>query len=661
MVAAVLACAACLSYRNSLSIPFLFDDVPAIVENPSIRDLREIGEVLLPDLEGGVTTSGRPVLNLSFAINRAIGGDDVRGYHALNLAIHYLSALLLFGVVRRAFLLRPSSKATGLSASAMAAAVAGLWMLHPLQTSAVTYLAQRAESLCGLFYLATLYTFVRATESTRPRWWFAGSIAACALGMGTKEVMVSAPLLVLLFDRTFVAGTFAEAWRCRKAYYGALAGTWIVLVVFAFETSGRGTTAGFETVVTPWSYLLTQCAAIVHYIRLAVWPHPLVFDYGTATVASLASVWWQAAMLAGLAGGSVWALVKRPVLGFWAVWFFAILAPSSSVVPVASQTVAEHRMYLPLAAIVVLGVSAAGRWLRRPVSFGVFAAGLAVGSGLLTAARNGDYKSGRTIWEDTAAKMPGNPRARINLALALSSAGDYAEALGQLDLALKADPSSADAHYNRGVLLSKLGRKAEAGFAYQAAIRFYPNHAQALNNLGNLAHESGDLAKAEDFFRRAIASRAGYSDALGNLSAVLLDAGRTDESLLQAEAALRANPSSAEAAFRVGNALLGKGRAREAMSTFEKAVELNPAHADAHNNLGNLFVEFDQLGPALFHYQQAIALRPGMIPPRRNAAIILAHLGRNAEAIAQLEALTRLAPEDPVYREQLARLRQQAP
>jgi len=611
---------------------------------------------LMPDLEGGVTASGRPVLNLSFAINHALGVYNPAGYHVMNLAIHYLAALILFGIVRRT-MGRAVPDMAGDRAFWMAASVSAIWMLHPLQTSAVTYLSQRAESLCGLFYLLTVYAFVRGTSSTRPVWWLGASIAACALGMGTKEVMVSAPILVLLYDRTFVAGSFADAWNQRRRYYSILAATWLLLVFLLVATSGRGTTAGFETVVSPWIYLLTQCGALVHYLRLAFWPHPLVFDYGTATVGSLGAVWWQALLLSCLAGACLWALVRRPVTGFLGAWFFCVLAPSSSFVPVASQTIAEHRMYLPLAAVIVGVVVAMARHIRSQRLFNTAVAVISLALGAATVARNGDYASEREIWEDTVDKMPANPRAHINLAMALTSAGNTAAALSQLDLALQAQPSSPDAHYNRAVLLSKIGRKVEAGAAYRSAIQFYPNHAEALNNYGSLLHEQGDLAGAETHYRRAIAARAGFGGAIENLSAVLLEMGRADEALLHAESAVDLDPRSAEAAFRLGNALLANGRAQDARRAFEVAVHLDPEHADARNNLGNLLVEMEQYEAALEHYLRVIDLRPEMIPPRRNAAIILAMLGRNAGAVEQFEALARIAPEDPFYREQMERLR----
>jgi protein O-mannosyl-transferase len=173
---------------------------------------------------------GRPVVNLSLALNYALGGSNVWGYHALNLAIHIiLAGLTLFGVVRRT-LLRPALRERfSPSAARLALVVAVLWTAHPLQTEAVTYVSQRCESLMGLFYLLTLYCFVRGADSQRCGWWFTLSVVACLLGMATKEVMVTAPLLVLLYDRTFVTGSFRKAWTRHRRLYLSLAGTWLLL------------------------------------------------------------------------------------------------------------------------------------------------------------------------------------------------------------------------------------------------------------------------------------------------------------------------------------------------------------------------------------------------------------------------------------------------
>ena len=183
------------------------------------------------------------MVNLSLAINYALGGMATWGYHALNLAIHILAGLTLFGVVRRT-LLQPSLLTRfGQAALSLALAVAVIWTIHPLQTEAVTYIAQRAESLMGLFYLLTVYCFIRGTESETPGIWYKLSVAACLLGMASKEVMISAPLMVLLYDRTFVGGSFRQAWERRRPLYMGLFGTWLLLGYLVVGTHNRNRTA----------------------------------------------------------------------------------------------------------------------------------------------------------------------------------------------------------------------------------------------------------------------------------------------------------------------------------------------------------------------------------------------------------------------------------
>ncbi len=238
------------AFSSSFGGTFVFDDPAAIVRNPTIRQLWPISVPLSPP-NHGETVSGRPLLNLSLAINYAISRDEVWSYHAVNLAIHLLGTLLLFGILRRTFLLPSLRDRWGKAALPLAFAVALLWAVHPLQTESVTYIVQRAESLAGLFYLLTLYFFIRGAEGDSPIFasakigtvptirgasvegsgvrgqgsgpgidpssfilppvvWYVGSVIACLLGMAVKEIMVSAPLVVLLYDRTFSPGPFAK-------------------------------------------------------------------------------------------------------------------------------------------------------------------------------------------------------------------------------------------------------------------------------------------------------------------------------------------------------------------------------------------------------------------------------------------------------------------
>jgi hypothetical protein len=245
IAAGVIVLAAVCANLNSLSVPFLFDDTRAITDNPTIRHLGALRAVLSPPHDGSAVM-GRPLVNITLAINYAIGGTSVYGYHVFNLLLHICTGLALFGVARRTLLQPVLTARFGPIATEVALAVSLLWTLHPLQTESVTCVVQRTELLVGLFYVLTLYGFVRSTERGAALDWAPLAVASCVLGMASKEVMVTAPLMVLLYDRTFVAGSFRGAWRTRRTFYCFLGGTWLLLAALVANTGGsRGAAAGF--------------------------------------------------------------------------------------------------------------------------------------------------------------------------------------------------------------------------------------------------------------------------------------------------------------------------------------------------------------------------------------------------------------------------------
>ena len=492
-----LAAAVAAAYWGSLAAPLLYDDHVWITANPSIRSLWPPGPVLAPAV--GPWVGGRPVVNLSLALNYAVGGDRPLGYHAANVAIHLLAALALFGVARRTLDLLAERVPAERDRLLLALAVSLLWAVHPIQTEAVTYVSERSESLMGLFYLLTLYGFIRGARPGASRAWLPLSAASCLLGMATKEVMATAPLLVLAYDRTFVAGSAAAALRLRPRYYGALAASWVVLAWLCAGLRARG--VGYGLGFTWWAYGLTQCWGIVHYLRLALVPHPLVFDYGVRGVGSaLAALPWALA-LAALAAAAWAAFRRRTLAGYAGAWVLGILAPASSVIPVAFQPVAEHRMYLPLAGVVALGVAGAWCWLGRRSLPLLGAAALALGA--LTCLRNADYRSEVSIWSDTVLRRPENPRARLALGEALAREGRHPEAAQQFSEAIRIDPGDAQARHDLGLALFRMGRAEEALAQYRSIVAPSPDSASlhrdtamALERLGRLPEAAAEFARA---------------------------------------------------------------------------------------------------------------------------------------------------------------------
>ncbi len=635
----VIVLAALAAYHNSFFGPFVFDDLSSIPENPTIRDLSSLSRVFSPPAER--TVGGRPLVNLSLAVNYALGGTDVWGYHAVNLAIHILAGLALFGVVRRT-LARPLPA----EATQLAGLVALLWTVHPLQTEAVTYTVQRTESLMGLFYLLTLYCFIRGVQvqedggraagtsagpnradppgggasGGRRNRWYGFSVAACLLGMASKEVMVSAPVMVLLYDRTFVAGSFREAWRRRQRVYLGLAATWLLLGGLVASVGGnRGGSTGVGSGASFGAYALTQFPAVMDYLWLSVWPHPLVFDYGAQWVKDVVDVVPAALAWITLVAGTVFALKRQPVIGFLGAWFFSILAPTS-LMPGPRQTMAEHRMYLALAAVISLAVVGAYAWGGRRMLLAWFA--VAIGLGWLTVSRNEDYRSELSVWSDAVAKCPGNQWSQVNLGMALYDQGRTEEALKRFEKTLQLAPNDSGAHNDLGLALAKLGRLPEAVNHYETALRIRPNFPEAHNNLG--------LA--------------------------LLESDRPAEALVHLETALRLKPSLATVHFNLGKTLAKLGRLEDAITRYREAIQINPRDAAACTNLGNVLARSGRQSEAIPWYEMAGGLDPDDAMAQYNLAMALAQVGRISEAIDHFQAALRLRPDDAEARERLMQL-----
>ena len=623
---AIIVVAVVGAYHGTLTVPFMFDDVPAIVENESIRNLGAWREVLSPPATSAGAV-GRPLVNLSLALNYAVGGLDVRGYHALNVLLHLLAGLTFFGLARRTFQLpacgglfehRHAAEAQALPLAGVTALV---WAVHPLLTESVTSVIQRDEVLATLLLFFVIYAFVRGVESSSRRPWFVAAITANLLGMAAKEIMVAAPILVLLYDRAFIAGSFRVAWRERRWVHGALAGGWLFLAWMMIRSQGRNSTVGFALGVDSASYALTQCWAIVQYLWLALWPFPLVFDYGTDFFTTLdAALVFRAVILAALCAGFLWATWRRPALGFLGAWFFLILAPSSSVVPLITQAVAEHRMYAPLAAVVTLGVIGAHvvnrqrAWLAIPL----LAAALAV----TTIARNEDYRSEVALWRDTATKFPTNARAHYNLGNAQRRAGDLVAALNEYDLATRLVPKVIHARLNRADVLEQLGRRPEAIAEYEAALRADSRSATAHHNF----------------------------------AVTLVRAGRANDAVIHFLAALQfeTEATAAKTHFELADTLADLNRLPEAVTHYEAALRSGPGSALLHSNLGSTLYKLGQIEAACRQFEQAVRLDPNHTAAHANFGVALVAAGNFPAAVRELEAARRLAPDNEAIRAILA-------
>jgi Flp pilus assembly protein TadD len=552
-------------YANSLSGPFVFDDRGTVIDNHSIESLTS-ADVLRAPTE--VPTAGRPVVNVLFALNYAADGRNVTGYHIVNIALHIGCALMLFALVRQLTQDEWAALATAL-----------LFGVHPLASEVVNYLTQRTESTMALCMLVTLWAAPR-----RP--WL--SIAACALGMASKETMVVAPVLVVLMDRAFFFASFRESWTARRTLYLGLAATWLILLGLQF-TSPRTLSAGFTAHdADVWTYLLNQAAIIPRYFSLVVWPSSLALYYGSPVALTLADVWAQALVVLALLGASAALWLRSSRLGWLAavVWF--TLAPTSSILPIATEVGAERRMYLALMAIIVGTVVLVRRHTPSQTQQRVAAAVAIVCIVALAArtiARNRDYTSALTLAQTTVDAWS-SPGGRSMLGTELANAGRLTEAETQLR---QAADQHAPARYYLGTVLEAQGREDEAITQYLQFIEGQPGALDQVRlaraQLAGIYSRRQAWPEARDQYRAMVQASPDDAALRSVFAGTLVRTEDFAEAVVHYQRYLTMAPSDTRAMTGLAIALSSLGRHDDAMVLFKRVVDAEPANMAARDNL----------------------------------------------------------------------------
>jgi tetratricopeptide (TPR) repeat protein len=604
--------------------------------------------------------SGRPAVNLSFAINyqlnRALGlplpdsedaGDETISYHVADVLLHLGAGLLLFAIVRRT--LRSAGLAARWSsrANTIAGAAALLWLVHPIQTEAVDYLSQRTELMVSVCYLGVLYAAMRAWTSAR---WAIAAVGISVIGMLSKEVMATAPVVVVLYDWAFApSGHSALAGsvdaRRRIALYAALFATALVAVGLALA-GGRGESAGFGGGVSWHAYLVSQGWAIWRYMRLLILPAGLSFDYGDRPVLGAASVAGLLALaIIGIGVVAAWTRPRLRWLGFLGAWFFLLLAPSSSIVPIQTEIAAERRVYLAIAAPIVLAVvaldAALRRWFRAPgrrsasrppkgkykgtardatapaqPSFGVTIAAAVVAVVLLCASnrRSATYDSPEALWLGATRTIPGNWRAFDNLAA--------------LDLRM-IPPRIATAE--------SLLHHAIA--ADSASVRPW-------TRLAGIAIHEDSLAEAERLLEHALMLAPRDSEAIDKLAQAFLAAGKPDSAVRLLELVTSRSPT-AEPLVNLGSAYLQTEQFAKAAAVLRRATQLDSTRADALVYLGGALVEMDSGAAATSALERAVRREPDQSFDIALLSLAYAEVDRRADAARLALASAERSAGDP--------------
>ncbi len=549
----VLVAAVAAVYTSSFKGAFVLDDHGRIVENPFVRNPRH----------AAATVSHHYVAELTFAFDYARGGLNPAYYHLTNLLIHLSCVLVFFSLVRA--LAVSAGKPEG-RAEWLAFISALLWGVHPLATSAVTYICQRYESLMSLFYLLAMLFLVKGSAKAgrhRPCW-LCLSILACLGGMFTKQVMITAPLSLMLLDSSLLAGSLRKAMRIRWPYYAALLCCWAIQLTFMrmHETHA----AIFEVYTAKMGLVLrtmNQGPVLLHYLRLVFWPHPLTLDYAWQPVLAFNELWLPAAIVAGLFAAVVYGFVRWPRGFLSAMCAFIILSPTSSFVPIPDLAY-EHRMYLPLACI-ILSLVLAGEKVLRKAAWDHVAVILALLAATVLGAvafeRNKDYADPEALWGEIAERIPHNFRAWVFHVGEKLERGDYrgAERAARKMLARVAIASADDPPHHNTPSSSPIMYDAFGRVLLGRALMGQERTREALEQFEHVVNKHPDDVAARH-----------------NKALALLSSGFRIEAEREIDLVLELNQGHLQAGMIKANMLIETGRHRDAASVFEALLSTAP-------------------------------------------------------------------------------------
>ena len=633
-----------LVYSNTFHVPFIWDDAAAIEENPVIRNM----ENFFLNTSGYQFNPRRFIGYLTFALNYRIGGLDVTGYHVFNLAVHIINAVLVYGLILLTFR-TPRLKGSSLShfSGLLALLTALFFVVHPLQTQAVTYIVQRVTSLATMFYLLSLFLYAKwrlvqgpgnPSGGRRAVVLYVFSLISMVLAMKTKEIAFTLPIMVVLYEFCF--------FRRRKPV--SLVPVLLTLFIIPMSMLTLDRPVGeiisdvskrtyVQTDVSRWDYLMTQFTVMTTYVRLFFFPvnqnldydYPIYHSFFSPRVA-LSFVLIAFIVFIGLYAFYLSREGRREnraefrVVTFGISWFFIALSVESSIIPIA-DVIFEHRAYLPSVGFfmaLATGIIMMVRAVRNRTSVKVMAAviiAVVLVLGGTTYSRNTVWQNKVRFWEDVVKKSP-----------------------------LKVRP-----HYNLGVAYSKQGRTEDSIKEYLTAIQMNPYHYKAHGNLGEAYFKLGETENAIREYLTAIQIEPEYLDGRYNLGKAYAKQGRTEDAIKEYLTVIQTNRDYYQAHINLGVAYFMLGETEEAIKEYLTAIRINPGHAVVHYNLGIAYAKQERIGDAINEYLIAVDLKPDFYEAHYGLGLAYKMKGHFEESVREFQAVIDLNPYHEAAMKQL--------
>jgi protein O-mannosyl-transferase len=631
---AIIVLAAFALYGSALSHAFIFDDLRSIVENPYIRNLRNVS-LLLQGIQS-YTGPYRALPTITFAVNYHFHQLNVLGYHLVNLILHILSGILVYLISRHLFRLASKTEEAfpegkqevrNRMDNVFPLLTALIFIIHPIQVNTVTYIVERNEGMAGFFFLLTFFLFIKGSfqQGRKKMIYWCGAGLSFLGSVLSKEIGFMLPIVLILFDLIFVCQTREETMKRWKIYlpiflfptlYGLFflkGGVWGLLI--------KGS-RGWQW--SPlWEHLLTEANVIIQYFKLIFLPLPgwLNIDHDMEISKTLMEypTWISVSVHLALLVLAAIFFRKRKLISFSIGWFYLILAPTSSIIPIWDVMV-EYRLYLPLFAyglLLALSLKSLSRFLSRKGSKR-FGRNLVWGLVILmlcfyswvTLERNKVLKDDLSLWTDASKKSPDKYRPKINLVNAYIRRGFYDQAIEE-SLAL---------------------------------LKKYPNDHEVYNALGISHRRQREYDQAIDCFQKSIRINSKSVFAYYNLGVIFLEQKKFDQAIETFGTALQVVPSYAKAYNNLANALAMKGLLDEAIQKEKEAIRIDPVTAEFRYNLARFYEDKNRVAEATQAYKEALRLDSGLFPALLSLGMLYSRIEDSPEAIRELEKARRVNP-----------------
>jgi tetratricopeptide (TPR) repeat protein len=644
-------------YGNSFQNPFHFDDAHSIQENVYLRSLANIPK-FFTDIQAfsplRENRAYRPLLLVTFAVSHALGGGLPWAYHLITLILH-VAGVVLIGrfaehLMSRSGFVAPSAAVGGLCA-------AGLFAIHPALSEALNYASARSTVQSSVLLFLALWLYVRSRESGRAGLLVAMNVVLL-LALGTKIIAMTLPALIVLWELT--AGPSRDRirevplrdWVLRLGPPIALSFGFTLLHEVMVGHDAREA----RSMITPWSYFLTEIRVYLHYMGLFVWPEDLCAD----RVMTWSQAVWQGpvarAILLNVAivGWAFSRWKERPIIPFGIAWFYITLAPTSSIMPL-SEPATEHRLYVALPGLVFALVGALGPLVERALASGPrrrmavlgLLGGVALAAGVRTVFRNRIWSDDLALWRNVVEESPDNGRGHLNYGLAAMARGDLNTAHTEFDKCAEVWPGYSFCYINRAVLALRQGRQADAEREIGYAEQLQPGNVYVNLWRGEVELGGKRYPTAEQAYRQTLQIAPGYEGARRGLATALFEQGKLDEARPLLAALAAEGLLLADGWYELGFlAQMGQDLAK-AEADYSMALRYDPSHARARYNLAVLHQQGGQLDQAIADYE-LLSQSPSVSPDALyNFALALKAKGNDARGKQVADRLRRTAPGYP--------------